>query len=39
MRNVQDIATEAGSAIVERLIGIAPGGQQMAAAVAETLKR
>jgi F-type H+-transporting ATPase subunit b len=39
MRNVQDIATEAGSAIVERLIGIAPGDQQMAAAVAETLKR
>jgi len=36
---VQDIATEAASAIVERLIGTVPGGQQVAAAVAETLKR
>ena len=37
--NVQDIATEAGRAIIERLIGIAPADQQVAAAVAETLKR
>jgi F-type H+-transporting ATPase subunit b len=39
MRNVQEIATEAAGAIVERLIGTVPGGQQVAAAVAETLKR
>ena len=36
MLNVQEIATEAAAAIVERLIGVAPAGQQVAAAVAET---
>jgi F-type H+-transporting ATPase subunit b len=39
MLNVQDIAAEAAVAIVERLIGIAPAGQQIANAVADTLKR
>jgi F-type H+-transporting ATPase subunit b len=39
MLNVRDIAAEAAVAIVERLIGIAPGGQQVANAVADTLKR
>jgi F-type H+-transporting ATPase subunit b len=39
MLNVRDIAAEAAVAIVERLIGIAPAGQQVAEAVADTLKR
>ena len=39
MLNVRDIATEAATAIVERLIGVAPAGQQVANAVADTLKR
>jgi F-type H+-transporting ATPase subunit b len=39
MLNVQDIATEAAVAIIERLIGVAPAGQQVADAVADTLKR
>jgi F-type H+-transporting ATPase subunit b len=39
MLNVQDIATEAAVAIIERLIGVAPAGQQVANAVADTLKR
>jgi F-type H+-transporting ATPase subunit b len=39
MLNVRDIAAEAAVAIVERLIGIAPAGQQIANAVADTLKR
>jgi F-type H+-transporting ATPase subunit b len=40
MANVRGIATEAAAAIVERLIGIAPGSPDVvAAAVAEALKR
>jgi F-type H+-transporting ATPase subunit b len=39
MLNVQGIATEAAVAIVERLIGVAPPPAQVAAAVADTLKR
>jgi F-type H+-transporting ATPase subunit b len=39
MLNVQEIATEAAVAIIERLIGAAPASQQVAAAVADTLKR
>ena len=39
MLNVQDIATEAAVAIIERLIGVAPADQQVAQAVADTLKR
>jgi F-type H+-transporting ATPase subunit b len=39
MLNVKDIATEAAAAIVERLIGVAPAGQQVAAAVADQLRR
>jgi F-type H+-transporting ATPase subunit b len=39
MLNVRDIAAEAAVAIVERLIGIAPARQQVANAVADTLKR
>jgi F-type H+-transporting ATPase subunit b len=39
MLNVQDIATEAAVAIIERLIGVTPAGPQVAAAVADTLKR
>jgi len=39
MLNVQDIATEAAVAIIERLIGVAPAEQQVAQAVAATLKR
>jgi F-type H+-transporting ATPase subunit b len=39
MLNVKDIATAAATAIVERLIGVAPAGQQVANAVADTLKR
>jgi len=39
MLNVRDIAAEAAVAIVERLIGIATAGQQIADAVADTLKR
>ena len=39
MANVQDIATEAAAAIVERLIGSAPAEQTVAGAVAGALKR
>ena len=39
MLNVQDIATEAAAAIIERLIGVAPAKQQVANAVTDTLKR
>jgi len=39
MLNVQDIATEAAAAIIERLIGVAPAKQQVATAVTDTLKR
>jgi F-type H+-transporting ATPase subunit b len=39
MTNVQSIAAEAASAIVERLIGTAPAGAQVASAVADVLKR
>jgi F-type H+-transporting ATPase subunit b len=39
MQSVHDIATEAAVEIIERLIGTAPAGQQVAAAVADTLKR
>jgi F-type H+-transporting ATPase subunit b len=40
MANVRGIATEAAAAIVERLIGIAPGSRDVvAAAVTEALKR
>jgi F-type H+-transporting ATPase subunit b len=39
MLNVQDIATEAAVAIIERLIGVAPAEQRVAQAVADTLKR
>jgi F-type H+-transporting ATPase subunit b len=39
MLNVKDIATEAAVAIVERLIGVAPSGQQVADAVADRLQR
>jgi F-type H+-transporting ATPase subunit b len=39
MLNVQDIATGAAVAIVERLIGVAPAEQRVAQAVADTLKR
>jgi hypothetical protein len=38
MTNVRGIATEAAAAIVERLIGRAPAGQDVANAVAEVLK-
>ena len=39
MTNVHSIASEATAAIVERLIGIAPGSQQVAEAVGDALKR
>jgi F-type H+-transporting ATPase subunit b len=39
MEHVRDIATSTAAAIVERLIGRAPEGQQVAAAVADVLKR
>jgi F-type H+-transporting ATPase subunit b len=39
MTNVQTIATEAAAAIVERLIGATPPGQQVANAVTDVLKR
>jgi len=39
MANVRDIAVEAAAAIVERLIGSAPPGQAVAAAVEAALKR
>ena len=39
MANVQSIATEAAAAIVERLIGITPASQDVAAAVGDALKR
>jgi len=39
MTNVQSIATEAAAAIVERLIGVTPASQDVAAAVGDALKR
>ena len=39
MANVRGIAAEAASAIVERLIGIAPSSQEVAGAVGDVLKR
>jgi F-type H+-transporting ATPase subunit b len=39
MANVQDIAVETAAAIVERLIGNAPAGSDVAKAVTDTLKR
>jgi F-type H+-transporting ATPase subunit b len=39
MANVQGIATETAAAIVERLTGIAPASQDVAAAVGDVLKR
>ena len=39
MANVSGIATETAAAIVERLIGTAPAGSAVAAAVADALKR
>ena len=39
MSNVRGIAAEAAAAIVNRLIGIAPANQDVADAVARTLKR
>jgi F-type H+-transporting ATPase subunit b len=39
MGNVASIAADAAAAIVQRLIGIAPGDQAVAAAVADALKR
>jgi F-type H+-transporting ATPase subunit b len=39
MANVRDIAVEATAAIVERLIGKAPGSAEVASAVADALKR
>ena len=39
MTNVQSIAIDAAAAIVERLIGSAPAGREVEAAVADVLKR
>jgi F-type H+-transporting ATPase subunit b len=39
MANVRDIAIDAASAIVERLVGTAPAAPAVAAAVDEALKR
>ncbi len=39
MANVRGIASEAAAAIVERLTGIAPRGQEVAEAVGNALKR
>ena len=39
MANVQAIAADAASAIVERLIGAVPAGKDVEAAVANVLKR
>jgi len=39
MANVSSIAAQAATAIVERLIGTAPGEKAVADAVAEALKR
>jgi len=39
MANVRGIAAEAASAIVERLVGVAPAGQEVANAVGDALKR
>jgi F-type H+-transporting ATPase subunit b len=39
MTNVRAIAADAAAAIVERLIGRAPGEQELAAALADVLKR
>jgi F-type H+-transporting ATPase subunit b len=39
MTNVQDIATDAAAAIVQRLTGSAPAGREVEVAVADVLKR
>jgi F-type H+-transporting ATPase subunit b len=39
MVNVQSIAVDAAAAVVERLIGSAPAGREVEAAVADVLKR
>jgi hypothetical protein len=39
MSNVQGIAVETASAIVQQLIGTAPAGSEVQAAVAAVLKR
>ena len=39
MTNVRDIAVDTAAAIVERLIGTAPAGSTVEAAVADVLKR
>jgi F-type H+-transporting ATPase subunit b len=39
MANVQGIAVDTASAIVERLIGTAPSGSAVQTAVADALKR
>src|SRR5262247_3736094 len=39
MRNVRSIAGEAAGAIVERLTGIAPAGEEVAEAISKALKR
>jgi F-type H+-transporting ATPase subunit b len=39
MANVHGIAAEAAAAIVERLTGLAPAGQEIASAVGDVLKR
>ena len=39
MTNVRGIAVDAAGAIVERLIGTAPAGSAVEAAVADALKR
>ena len=39
MSNVQGIAVDTASAIVQRLIGTAPAGSEVQAAVADVLKR
>jgi F-type H+-transporting ATPase subunit b len=39
MTNVQGIAVDAAAAIVERLIGLAPAGREVEAAVVDVLKR
>jgi F-type H+-transporting ATPase subunit b len=39
MGNVRSIAGEAAGAIVERLTGIAPAGEEVAEAISKALKR
>jgi F-type H+-transporting ATPase subunit b len=39
MRNVRAVAEDAAAAIVERLIGVAPGKEEVASAVGDVLKR